>query len=175
MPLDVEQIDLSEEIDRLEEEMDETAEEQVEWEGDPAYARQLMRRGHTLHNRIAGLRRLTDEQGVETVTLAGLTAGERKLAEDITDEYGTSSTAAYVAVGTRKAPWLSHNPEAPLAQQMADIAETCKNVFDLPPAVMDWADERVGDLTHLRGETGNEYLDLLGSKMAQETPQNENG
>ena len=67
------------------------------------------------------------------------------------------------------------DPEAPAAD-MDDLRATMRAVNDLPPAVVDWLDEKVGDLTHLREETGNGYMDLLADELAHgDAPEMTNG
>lgn len=179
MPLQTKEIQFEAERERLREQMEEIAEKQVEWEGDEERAQQLLVQGNELNNRCNILERMGDEWGVESVTLAGLTAGEINLVEDIVEHNdGVNERDAWVAVGTHDAPYLEHDPdnrpESP-GQYRQQVMETVAEVVSLPLAYVRWAEGKISELSHLDEATGNSYLELVREKQQQEKSTAENG
>lgn len=173
MPLQTKEIDFEAERERLREQMEEIAEKQVEWSHDDERAQQLLVQGNELNNRCNILERMGDEWGVESVALAGLTAGEINRVEDtVESNNGVRERDAWVALGTHDAPYLEHDPEA-VAQDAYE--ETVANVVDLPLAYVRWAEGKISELSHLDEATGNSYLELVREKQQQEKSTGENG
>lgn len=172
MPLQTETVDLDAERERLHAEMEETAQEQAEWAtGDGSnveYVQQLQSRGTTLQEYRKILAWATESWGVESVTVAGLSPGDINRAEDFTDDNdGVRFRDAFVAIGTHDAPYVAHDPEAVRADE---YEQTVMNIVDdVPLPFVRWAEEKIGELSHLGGEMGNEYTRLLLEKAAAQT------
>lgn len=157
-------IDFGEESERLRDEMEEVAERQVKYEGNPEKEQELMQLGNELNNQINLLQILADEWGEGSVTLTGLTAGEVNRVEDtVEDNPGVRERDAWVAIGTREAPYVEHDPDAVVQE---DFEETVAAVTDLPLAYVRWAEGRISELSHLSEESGNGYLELVREKQA---------
>lgn len=185
MPLSVETVDLDAERERLRAEMEETAEEQAEWatgdhsNGSIEYVQQLQSRGTTLQEYRAILEKaqngdLEDLPAFESVTLAGLSPGDVNRAEDFADDNpDVRFRDAFVAIGTHDAPWLAHDPES---VRDDDYEATVLNIVDdVPLPLVRWAEEYIGELSHLGGEMGNEYTKLLLEKAAAMAEADGNG
>ena len=164
MPLETKRIDFADERDRIKAEMEDTAEEQVEWatsDGSNAdYLRQLQARGTRLNDYREILAWAQEAWDVDGITIAGLNVGEMNRVEDfIQDNQGVRERDAFVAIGTHEAPYVAHDPDAITDEA---YAETVGNVVDnVPMPFVQWAEERVGDLSHLESDMGNEYTKLL--------------
>lgn len=172
MPLRTEVVDLEAEQARLQEQMDEVAEKQLRWQdSDPEQAQQLLVRGNELNNQANILDILAEEWDVESVELAGLTAGEVNRVEDTVESNpGVRERDAWVAIGTRDAPYLEHNPDA---VKQSEYEDTVTNVVDLPLSYVRWAEQKISELSHLSEATGNGYLKLVREKQAAASTESE--
>lgn len=174
MPLRTETIDLESECERLEDEMEDLASRQASMGEDASeeQAQQLLQQGNELNNQRNILQAIQDGgvEGVpalDTVTLAGLTAGEVNLVEDVVEEYpSVRHRDAWVAIGTHDAPYLEHDPEEPLT--ISGVEESVLAVGDLPLPYVRWAEAKISELSHLSESGGNAYLRLVQDKQAGE-------
>lgn len=174
MPLQTETIDLADEQASLQAEMEETAEEQVqvkqqiddadgEAQALQSRATSLLERGSKLDGYRRSMEWAQEVWDAETITLAGLTAGELNRVEDTVEEHsGVRERDAIVAAGTTDAPYLAHDPEN---VDREAFEETVVAVCDCAPAFVRWAEERVSELSHLEGGTGNGYLSCVRAKQ----------
>jgi hypothetical protein len=170
MPLDTQSIEFAAERERLHEQMLELAEEQAELDDTTQRANDLLQLGNELNNQRNILDHLSEEWDVDGVSLAGLTAGEVNRVEDTVDgNPGVRERDAWVAIGTREAPYLEHDPDA-ITQ--AEFEETVANVVELPLPYVRWAEGRISELSHLAEESGNGYLDLVRAKRDDQTETN---
>lgn len=170
MPFQTKRIEFADERDRLRGELEDAAEKQVTWEeraldGNEIaqqHVQQQAFRANRLQNQIQALEWAEAQWDVGGIELAGLTAGEVNRAEDTVDEITEARERdVWVALGTRNAPYLEHDPDE-IRQE--DLDRTIVNVFDLPLAFVRWAESRISDLSHLGGDEGNAYGELLQEK-----------
>lgn len=177
MPLQVTEIDFQDEIARLETRMEDVAEKQVEWSHNEDRAQELLIRGNELNNQANVLRDFAEGNvdgwpAFETVTLAGLTAGEVNRVEDTVESNpGVRERDAWVGIGTRDGPYVEHDPDA---VRQDGYEQTVANVTDLPLAYVRWAEGRITELSHLDEGKGNGYLKLVREKQ-REASNGENG
>lgn len=178
MPLQTETVDFDSEVERLTEEMEELADEQLQAQGD-RQAQQLLERGNQLDRFRTVLRKLAagdidTVEAFDSVEFGGLSPGEVNLVEDIVEEHPkVRERDAWVAVGTRDAPYVEHDPER-LSQSA--VEETIKRlVDDVPLPFLRWAEERISDLSHLGVDEGNGYLALLQERQSDEAETEESG
>lgn len=174
MPLRTEYIDFENEIESLKEERDDVVERvaQMDDETPSQLAQRAVSEGNDLHSQINILQDLQNGRveglpEMEGVELGGLTDGEIALVEDIVEKYdGVRSRHPWVAIGTRSAPYLEHDPDAGDLTR-ADYEETTHRVSDLPSPYVDWAEEKISVLSHLSEEQGNGFLRLVQEKQAE--------
>lgn len=175
MPLQTQTIDLNAEIQRLQSEMEEVAEKHATLTANDApdeQATQVLQQGNNLNNQINVLTALQDGalegyDPVESVTLAGLTAGEVNLVEDIVDgNAGVRHRDAWVAIGTREGPYLEHDPESQLS--VGGVKPSVVSVADLPLPYVQWAEQKISELSHVSEEEGNGFLELVQEKQAEQ-------
>lgn len=172
MPLQTDTIDLKAERTRLYTEMEEVAEQQAEWGHNDARAQQLLARGNELNNHYHILDWAMDEWGIETVELAGLSAGEINRVGDFVDEHeSVRELQPWVAVGTRDAPYLEHDPDNIRPGEFETTV--FRLVDDVPLAYQQWAEQRIHELTHMTESEGNAYLQLVDEKRRAQTPEGE--
>lgn len=163
MPLTEQEIHLPDERNRIREEMEDLAEEQANWDGKEEHAQQLLQQGIELENQYNILEHVQDEWDVDTITLAGLTAGEVNRVEDtVEDNKGVRERDAWVAIGTRDGPYLEHDPEN---TRQDEYEETVGNVTDLPLSYVRWAEAKISELSHLNPDAGNGYLKLVRERQ----------
>jgi hypothetical protein len=169
MPLSEETIDLDAEIDRLTDEMEAQAEIQAEYPQGSAGARQAAQEGQRAERFRTGLRWFRGEYDAESVTFAAITHGERELINKIADDgpQGTR-TNAYVAVATRDAPYLEHEPPK-VPDNEAAIRQTVARIPNLHPSFVDWAESKIHDIGSMDADEGNAYRQLVQAKRTSET------
>lgn len=174
MPLDTREYDISAEIDRMEQEREETAERLAEMDGDSPAAQELAQEGQDLTRYLSGLAWFRSEFDADSITLGALTNGERNRVREVVQDASGSGVQqnAYVAQGTVDAPYLEHDPESTTLGQFKD---TVAAVADLHPAFVDWAESEITDLGRMDGEMGNSFQELVQEKKAQATATQTNG
>lgn len=170
MPLREKRIDFESECERLQEQMEEVAEQQVELKkkGKPEKAEQVLIQGNELNNQKNILQALMDGgvEGVEpmdSILLAGLTAGEVNRVEDtVEDDVSLRERDAWVAIGTIEGPYVHHDPGN---VKQKEYEASCHAVTDLPLPYVRWAEGRISELSHLAQEAGNGYIELVQAKQ----------
>lgn len=173
MPLDTKTYDLSDEQDRLREEREEYAQEQAEAPIGSDAAQQAAQLGQQADRFLSGIAWAIETWDVDSVTLSALTNGERRRVVDRVSEEGWATADCYVAHGTYDAPYLAHDPDA---VREDDFDATFRNVTDLHPAYVDWAEQQISDLGGVgAGDSGKSYRELVLEKRTQVASQNESG
>lgn len=172
MPLDTRTYDLAETIDELDDTRREKAEAQADYPPDSQAAQQLAAEGQQADRFHTGLCWLRDEFDVQSVTLSALTNGERRRVADTSAQTPYNRSDIYVAAGTHDAPWCEHDPDATTQD---DFEETVRAITDLHPALVDWAEQEIGDLSHVDGETGKSYRALVLEARTRPDSTNESG
>jgi hypothetical protein len=172
MPLKTREFNLSDEVDRLTEEMEEYAQTQAEAPFGSDAAQQAAGMGQRAERFRSGLNWAIEEWGVESITFSAHTSGERHRVRDVADEIGAELSDAYVAAGTYEAPYLEHDPEA---IKPSEIRNTAKNVVDAHPAFVDWAESKISDLARVDGDTGKSYRALVLERRIQASSPSESG
>jgi hypothetical protein len=165
MPLQTETVHFSNEIQRLEQEREDLAEQVADLDDDNPEIERLAQQGQELDSFLQGLRWACEEWDVDSVTLAGLTGGEFGKVEDglsgaARDNNGPSPGATrvhLVAEGTVEAPYIS--------EEMSD-REKISAVSQLPLHFLKWAESRVDTLSTVGEDTGNSFGDLVAEKRA---------
>jgi hypothetical protein len=176
MPLQKDHIRFDDEIERLEQEREELAEQLAPLDDDNPAAQRLAQRGEDIDVNLKGLRWARDDahksdddsdgvpvwdEPVDGVTLAGLTGGEYGQVEDeLEGETGTGSGATrvyFVAKGTVDAPYV--DPSAEYRQQVGAVSQ-------LPIAFLKWAESKINDLSSVGEAEGNSFAALVQEKQA---------
>lgn len=170
MPLDTETIAFETEIEAIDAERQEYAEQLAETDSE-LVAEDARSAGQTRERFRAGLLWLSQAHECERITLGAPTHGERELVFDAAEE-GVTEVQAYVAVGSRDAPWVAHDPDAMTVEA---VVETATNVADLHPSAVDWLNWRIGQLDGVDGETGKSFRELVWESASRQASQNENG
>lgn len=174
MPLRTEYINFNDEIQSLKDEREDIADRVAQMDDDTPsrLAQRAISNGNDLHNQINILEALRDGDvddlpAVEGVELAGLTDGEIALVEDVVDKHSNvKHRHPWVAIGTREGPYLEHDPEEALSVDA--VEETVVRVGDLPRPYVEWAEEKISQLSHLSEEQGNGFLRLVSEKQTSE-------
>lgn len=175
MPLRTEHIQFEDEIQDLREDMNDLAEKAstLSENGAPdEQIKQVIHQGNELNNQINILEALQGGElesydPVDGVTLAGLTAGEVNLVEDIVDKHeSVRHRDAWVAIGTRDGPYLEHDPSEGLS--IGRVEDSVVAVADLPLPYVRWAEEKISQLSHLSEGEGNGFLALVQEKQTGE-------
>ena len=185
MPLKQEQIDFDEEIERLEQEREELADQVAALDGGNPVIKDLASQGSDIDVHLQGLRWARDEaatddavavwdEDVDGVTLGGLTGGEFGHVEDTVnsdtskrgvDSVGSGATRVYyVAKGTVNAPYLGDE---------MDYEREVGAVSQLPLPFLKWAEARIDELTTVGEEEGNSFAALVQAKRAGESSDDE--
>lgn len=167
MPLTEKTIKFGAERERLQEQMEDLASQQVELQdkGRDEKVQEVLIQGNELNNQRNILGHLADEWDMDSVTLAGLTAGEVNLVEDVVEDYPeVRERDAWVAIGTIDAPYLAHNPDGVTRNE---YETTIQNVMDLPLPYVRWAEGKISELSHLGADMGNGYLRLVADKQGE--------
>lgn len=177
MPLTEREYNLPTVADDLADDMAEKATEQASFPKGSDGAKQAAEEGQQLQHYRAGVLWALDFPGnsdiggagwdTDTITLASLKNGERRMIADITNEYDMVYADLYVAAGTIDAPYLDHDPYATTKD---DLIETALNVADLHPKFVDWLESELSDLSGM-GAEGNAYRTLVQEKRTSETSQ----
>lgn len=169
MPLNTQTIQFEDEIKSIEEDMDDLASRQASMPPDADGHEMLLNQGRQLNNQRNILQKLRegDVDGLpemESITLAGLTEGEKNIVEDFIDDHeSVRHETAWVAVATRQAPYLQHDPEDALNPNV--IEDTVVAVGDLPIPFVDWVEAKSSELSYLSESRGNGYLELVRDKQ----------
>lgn len=190
MPLRTDTIELDAELDRLREEKDAKAAEQIDFPAGSDGAQQAAQEGQQADRFLSGVAWAmqahdddsapfwTDE--ADAITFGALTNGERHLVSILVD--GSKDTAdamrqnVYVAIGTRDAPFVEHDPAALTdPEERAAIKETAGHIANVHPAFADWAEQQIAELDRVGADTGKSYRELVQEKRRQETLPSENG
>lgn len=165
MPLDTEFYPFDEEIERLTELMQETAESLAPLDPDNPMAVPLEQSGVQLESQVEGLQWARDEWDVDGVTLGGLTGGEYGYVEDSVDAGQQGKARVYmVAKGTVRAPYV--DDEMSEDERVAATA-------DLPIGYLRWADARINELMGVEGNDSPRFGDLLAEARQQQTTSTE--
>lgn len=152
------EIDLSEEVESLNEEMQEWAEKQADAPFASEASRRIEYEGSTVERYRNGVAWAVSE--FDTVTLRPLTDGQRRAVRDLNDQTGFDRDQCVIAVGTTQAPYVEHDPDA-LSPNSDELKATLGNIADLHPGYVDWATDRIQDLGSMGDELGNSYQDML--------------
>jgi|GEM_PF-6628322 len=173
MALRTKTIDFEAEKERLRGEMEDVAEDLVEWQHNAQKAQAFAEAGEELRSQINALEWAEEQWGVDEITLAELSEGERKRVEDFCDEHDElPERVPFVAIGTHEAPYLEHDPENVTAE---DFKETVHTLYDeVRITFLEWAEGKIASLSGLSEETGNEFTELVREKQA-EASQSESG
>lgn len=175
MPLTKTTINLADEYDRLTEEMTTFAQRQAEADSGTTAAQRAAQQGQRAERLRAGVawaRNYPDSDvegsgwNVDNVVLCALTNGERHRVNDTAEETGWKRSDCYVAAGTVTAPYVEHDPDA-ITQ--ADFEDTVLNVVDLHPSFVDWAEDRITDISRV-GTEGKSYLQLVTENASTTSP-----
>jgi len=174
MPLRTEHINFDEEVQRLEHEREELAEQVAEADDAPE---RLVQEGRELDAHLQGVRWARDraarddavgawDRDVDGIDLAGLTGGEFGHVEDavVADALDRGDTRVgdgltriyYVAKATRDAPYVDDT---------MSFEDRIHAVSQLPVPFLKWAKSRVDELTRVGGEEGNSFDDLVAAKQ----------
>lgn len=174
MPLETQTFDLGDEMDQMEREREEAADQLATLGEDSPATDQLIEKGQRLDRFISGLAWFRAEFETDTVTLGALTNGERNRIQNVVADASGAGVQqnAYVAQGTIDAPYAAHDAEETV---MGDFKDTVAAVADLHPAFVDWAEREITDLGRMGGETGNSFRDLVLAKRTQATATPKNG
>jgi len=180
MPLTKREIDLTSEYDRLDAEVKEHASEYAAADNGSKYQQLAASRGKQAERKRDGVAWAlgypdSDETGAgwdtDTITLAALTQGEEKLVLNTVDDTDASEQDAYVAAVSVDAPYLAHDPKA---LEDAEFKETVRNVLDLKPSFVVWAESRADEITSA-GDSGNSFMDCALEAAASTTSPDESG
>jgi len=177
MPLHTNTIDLETARDEQQERMQDCADRQLEYPQGSDGAKRAASEGQQAERFASGLSWAIEEFGADTtVTIGALTTGERNLVQSIaSDAEGTGvSSNAYVAVGTRDAPFLEHDSDN-VPQNESAIRQTTAAVTDLHPAFVDYLEQEISDLSRVGSDTGKTYRELVQERRNQQTSPKKNG
>lgn len=172
MPLRTETVDLDDARADVYEQMADVAEQQVEWQHDADKSEALLDAGQQLQGQHNALGWAMAEWDVDTVTFATLSEGERNYVANFCEDHpDVSERVPYVAIGTHDAPYLCHDPGAINSPDFdSDFEATVATlVSEVPVPFIAWAESKIGDLTQLGDESGNEYMELVREKQADES------
>lgn len=178
MTLQEQRYDFDSEVDRIELELQETAETLADLEeGNPA-RESLLNEGQQLDAQLAGVRWARDKahlpsdeggaavwtEDVDGVTLGGLTGGEfGRVSDELVAGDGAGGGATrvlLVANGTVAAPYIDDG---------MDDDERAANAGNLPITYLKWAEARVNELTTVGGNGGMRFSDFLGEARQNQT------
>lgn len=175
MPLDTRTIDLASELESLKQEREDKATELVELPDDAPASAQLAQEGVQLDNYINGLAWAVEEYGEINIVVGSVNSGERNLVQDIADDLpGSALSNVYIAVGTRDAPWLAHDPNQ-LAKQTESIKETVKETTGFHPSFEDYLEREIRELESVGSGTGKSFRELVLAKRTRQTSAGTNG
>lgn len=180
MPLRTTEIDLAAERDALTDQAEAMAEKQADFPMGSDGARQAGEMGQELTRHRAGVVWALEEWDTDSVTVGAMTNGERHLVGELVDADAAGAVAmrqnVYVAVGTRAAPYLAHDPERLThPEEREAVRETAGNVATIHPAFADWVMAKIQDLGQPDGDMGKSYRELVLAKRRQATSEQENG
>lgn len=170
MALDTETITLDAERERLQDQMEDVAGKLVEWQHDPERVQEIREIGETIESQQNALAWAQDQWGVETLTFARLSEGERNYVDNFCEDHpDVADRVPVVAIGTHDAPFLSHDPEDIGAHDFdGAFEETVRTLTtEVPVPLIQWAEDKVTSLTHLDGETGNGFSELAQAKLRE--------
>lgn len=165
MPRTTVTVDLQDELERIDQELDDVADEVAELPDGAPHAGDLAERGVQLERQLAGLQWATDppdddpiDGPIEEVTLGGLNAGEYlDVQAETADEGGTVSKVIFAAKGVVDAPFIDDS--------MSE-AERVQAVRDLPPQFHEWLATKVDDLSTPDLE-GNGFAQRVSERMTE--------
>jgi hypothetical protein len=180
MPLKEDHINFDDEIQRLEQERNDLAEQVATLDEDAPTRDEIVEQGQEIDVYLRGLRWARDDaaaddgvplwdEDVDGVTLAGLTGGEFGHVEDtvVADALDRGDTRVgegltriyYVAKATQQAPYIDES---------MSFTDRVQAVSQLPVPFLKWADDRVDDLTTIGSDEGNSFGDLVVEKQASQ-------
>lgn len=175
MPLTEREYDLADADADLRERMEAKAEEQARFDVGTPGATQAAQEGQQYQHYRAGVRwardfpDAPDKEGsgwdTDTITLASLKNGERRMIADLKEEHGLAYKDLYVAAGTVDAPYLEHDPYETTKE---DLIETALAIADLHPKFVDWVESEISELSGM-GDEGNAYRQLVQEKRTSQT------
>lgn len=165
MPLREETYNLAEEVDRIEAELQDIAEQVADLDANNPARQDLLEDGQSLDAQLKGVRwaktaHEDDAVGVwdadtDEIRLGGLTGGEfGRLQDDISGaDLGQGGVRTImVARGTLDAPYVPAD---------GDEDQAVGNTSQLPVTYLKWAQNRINDLTTLGGNGGPGFEDYL--------------
>jgi hypothetical protein len=154
---------LADERDRLDDRLDEYAEEAADADDSSAIDQVATQ----CQQRLAGVDHLIDRHGRDaTVTIRGLSAGQFARVEDrVAAKRERSSQEAlpgyhrntYAATGLVEAPFLDVDPDA----EADEFEQRLKAVADQPVGVVKWLESRIDDETSVAGDDFRSYAERL--------------
>lgn len=175
MPLDTQTIDLGSELESLKQEREDKASELVDLPDDAPAAAQLAQEGIELDNYINGLGWAVEEYGEINIVVGSVNSGERNLVQDIADDLpGSALSNVYIAVGSRDAPWLEHDPNQ-LVNQTESIKDTVKETTGFHPSFEDYLEKEIRELESVGSGMGKSFRELVLEKRIQQKSAENNG
>lgn len=167
MPLQTEQINFDEEIQRLEQERAKIAEQAASLADDNPERGELIEEGASIDTYLQGLSWARNEWDADSITLSGLTGGEfGRVEDDVVSEAaaqgeqpGSGATRVYlVESGTVDAPYVDDD--------MGDDARVGA-VSQLPITFLKFAEHKVNELTTVGNGIEQSFSSLLAEKQAE--------
>lgn len=145
MPTDVEEYVFTDELERIERDMNALLDEMERYNPETPHFAALDERGELLEVHREGIEWALDEWDVDSVALGALTSGEFAKVQHYTSDDSADQAVrnVYVAVGTSDAPYVGEG-----------IEETIVNVADSNPYFVRWAESKINGLLS-RGDSGN--------------------
>jgi len=179
MPLSEREYELEAEYERLDEQVAEHAQEYADAENGSTYQQVAAQQGRQAQDHRGGVAWALgypdgDLPGAgwdaKTITFGAPTKGDVNRVNDAVEALDCNRQDAFVAIATVDAPYLEHDPDN-IGQSA--FQRTIRAVADLHPDFVEWADARVGELSH-GGDSGNSFMESVMSATSQNS-QNENG
>lgn len=180
MPLRTNTITLTNEHDRLTQRAEDKADEQITYPIGSDAAQHAAQEGQRADRHRHGVAWAIEEWDTDEVSFGALTNGERHLVGLLVDENNEAADAmrqnVYIAVGTRDAPYLAHDPGKLTEPGERDaIKETAGRVAGVHPAFADWAESKIAELDRVDGDMGKSYRALVMERRRRQTSTESNG
>lgn len=164
MTLQEKRFNFEEEIERLEDELKETAETAAGLDDANPEKANLLEEGRKKDSYLQGVRWANGEWDVDGVTLGGLTGGEFGKVEDGLREDGVTGNGA-----TRVFLVESGTVEAPYIDDSMSQDERTAAVSQLPITFLKWAKAQVDDLTTVGGNgSGKRFADWYEESQSRQ-------
>lgn len=169
MPLNTREVDLSAELDRLEDERKEIADQAAEISPDNPAFDGLVGEGQSLDTHIRGLSWALDEWDADTVTLSGLTGGEFGKVEDELADAAAKRDRRGGQPGARRVYLVAFGTvDAPFVDDEMSDDERIASAAGLPVAFLKWAESQVNELSTVgNGSGSSSFTQLLAEKRSK--------